>query len=174
MLKKLLIANRGEIAVRIARACREFGITTVAVASDADAQSMHTRIADEVVLIGSAPATESYLRGDHLIEVALDCACDAIHPGYGFLSQSAAFADAVAAAGLTFVGPSGDAMRIMGNKTSAREAMIAAGIPVVPGYQGTGDETLQELADAAHSVGLPLLVKAAAGGAGKGCESCAT
>ncbi len=168
MLKKVLIANRGEVAVRIARACTELGIASVAVVSDADTDGMHSRWADEVVHIGPAPAPDSYLRGDHIIEVALSRGCDAIHPGYGFLSQSAEFADAVSAAGLVFVGPPGSAMRVMGNKTAAREAMLAAGVPVVPGYQGTGDESLETLSKEADRVGYPLLVKAAAGGGGKG------
>ena len=167
-IQKVLIANRGEIAVRIARACRELGVTSVAVASDADRCAFHTRVADEVVEIGPAPANESYLRGDHVIEVAKARGCDAIHPGYGFLSQSAEFADAVAAAGLIFVGPSGDAMRLMGDKTAARATMEAAGVPVVPGFQGSGNETVEHLADEAAAVGFPLLVKAAAGGGGKG------
>jgi acetyl-CoA carboxylase biotin carboxylase subunit len=167
-IRKVLIANRGEIAVRIARACREMGIATVAVASDADATALHTRVADEVVLIGAAPAAESYLRGERIIEVARATGCDAIHPAYGFLSQNAAFAEAVEAAGIAFVGPPPSAMRLMGDKGAARASMIAAGVPVVPGYQGTGHEDLATLVAEARKVGFPLLVKALAGGGGKG------
>ncbi|MCA9563358.1 MAG: acetyl-CoA carboxylase biotin carboxylase subunit [Myxococcales bacterium] len=167
-IKRVLIANRGEIAVRIARACREMGFGVVAVASEADLHSFHARSADEVVCIGPAPSSESYLRGDEIIRVAKERGCQAIHPGYGFLSQSADFADAVKAAGLIFVGPSGDAMRLMGDKTAARATMMEAGVPVVPGYQGTGEESGAELSAHAEKVGFPLLIKAAAGGGGKG------
>jgi acetyl-CoA carboxylase biotin carboxylase subunit len=166
MFSKILIANRGEIAVRIIRACQELGIATVAVYSEADASALHTLLADEAVLIGPPPPVESYLRGERLVEVALQTGCQAIHPGYGFLSENAAFAEAVQAAGLTFIGPSPAAMRTMGSKTSARAAMAAAGVPVVPGYQESQAEV--DLQNAAAQMGYPLLVKAAAGGGGKG------
>lgn len=167
-LRSVLIANRGEIAVRIARACAELGIRSVAVASDADLGACHTRYADEVVPIGGSTARDSYLRAEVILDAARSAGCDAIHPGYGFLSQNADFADAVEAAGLLFVGPPGAAMRVMGDKTSARSAMEAAGVPVVPGYQGTGDEEADALRSEAKRVGFPLLVKAAAGGGGRG------
>lgn len=166
MFRKLLVANRGEIAVRIIRSCQEMGIATVAVYSEADAAALHVALADEAACIGPPPPRDSYLRGESMIEVALARGCDAVHPGYGFLSENAAFADAVRAAGLVFVGPTGDAMRAMGSKTAARAAMLAACVPVVPGYQES-----QETADlerAAAQLGFPLLVKAAAGGGGKG------
>ena len=166
MFSKILIANRGEIAVRIIRACQEMGIATVAVYSEADASVLHTLLADEAVLIGPPPPAESYLRGERLVEVARQTGCQAIHPGYGFLSENAAFAEAVQAAGLTFIGPSPAAMRTMGSKTSARVAMAAAGVPVVPGYQESQAEA--ELHNAAVQIGYPLLVKAVAGGGGKG------
>jgi 3-methylcrotonyl-CoA carboxylase alpha subunit len=167
-IAKVLIANRGEIAVRIARACREVGVATVGVASEADAGAYHARVADEVASIGPAAPSESYLRGDRLIEIALSRGCDAIHPGYGFLSESARFAEDVVEAGLVFVGPPPRAMRLMGDKTAARETMMAAGVPVVPGYQGSGDESPEALVREAERVGFPLLIKAAAGGGGKG------
>lgn len=164
--RKILIANRGEIAVRILRACQEMGIATVAVYSDADAQALHVALADEAVPIGPPPPRESYLNGARILQVALERGCDAIHPGYGFLSENAAFADAVAAAGLAFIGPGGDAMRRMGSKTSARAAMAAAGVPVVPGYQESQADS--DLIVAAEAMGYPVLVKATAGGGGKG------
>src|SRR6185295_14310846 len=139
-IHRLLIANRGEIAVRVARACRALGVTPVAVASDADRAALHTRQVAETVRIGPAPPSESYLRGDRLIAAALEHHCEAIHPGYGFLSQSADFAEAVARAGLIFVGPPAGAMRLMGDKIAARRAMAAAGVPIVPGFEGLGDE----------------------------------
>ncbi len=166
MFRKILIANRGEIAVRLIRACQEMGIDTVAVYSDADRTALHVALADVAVRIGPAPPRESYLCGDCVLQVALEHGCDAIHPGYGFLSENAGFADTVTAAGLTFIGPSGSAMRIMGAKTSARTAMQAAGIPVVPGFQGSQADA--DLIAAARVIGFPLLVKATAGGGGKG------
>lgn len=135
LFRKILIANRGEIAIRIICACQEMGIATVAVYSDADAQALHGTLADEAVWIGPSPPRESYLNGKRILQVAVERGCDAIHPGYGFLSENADFADAVAAAGLTFIGPGGEAMRLMGSKTSARAVMAAAGVPVAPGYQ---------------------------------------
>ncbi len=166
LFRKILIANRGEIAVRVIRACQEMGIATVAVYSEADAQALHVALADEAVLIGPPPPRESYLNGERILQAALALECDAIHPGYGFLSENAAFADAVAAAGLVFIGPSGAAMRIMGSKTSARAAMAAAGVPVVPGYQESQADA--DLVAAAAAMGYPVLVKATAGGGGKG------
>jgi len=166
MFTKVLIANRGEIAVRIIRACRELGITSVAVYSDADRRALHVRLADEAVHIGPALAGESYLAGQKLIEAALAANVQAIHPGYGFLSENAVFARDVQKAGLVFIGPSPDAMEAMGDKGQARSRMLAAGVPVVPGYQGLDDDSALERA--AVQVGFPLLIKAVAGGGGKG------
>ncbi len=167
-IRKLLIANRGEIAVRVARACEELSIATVAVASEADRNALHARVCDEVVEIGPAPARESYLRGDRIVEAALARGCDAVHPGYGFLAQNAEFAEAVEREGLVFVGPPPAATRLMGDKPAARRAMQAAGVPVVPGFEGSGREDDETLAREAARVGFPLLVKAAAGGGGRG------
>ncbi|MFN2115977.1 MAG: acetyl-CoA carboxylase biotin carboxylase subunit [Anaerolineae bacterium] len=166
MIRKVLIANRGEIAVRIIRACRELGLETVAVYSEVDRTALHVRHANEAYLIGKAPAVDSYLRADKLIDVARRSGADAIHPGYGFLAERPAFAEAVADAGLAFVGPPADAIAMMGEKTSARQAMIKAGVPVVPGTSGT--LTDDEAVAAAKQIGFPLLIKAAAGGGGKG------
>jgi len=166
-LRKVLIANRGEIAVRIIRACRELGIQSVAVYSDADAGAPHVRAADEAVHIGPAPASESYLRGDHLIDVAKRVGADAIHPGYGFLSEREWFAKSVEDAGLIWIGPPSTAIAAMGSKTAARTLAIKAGTPVVPGTT----EALKDAAEAtklAKEFGLPVLLKAAAGGGGKG------
>jgi len=166
MFNKILIANRGEIAVRIIRACQEMGIATVAVYSDADQCSLHATLADEAVHIGPSPPGESYLRGDRILDVARDLGCDAIHPGYGFLSENADFVEMTTAAGITFIGPGAHAMRVMGSKTSARRAMEEAGVPVVPGYQASDAD--DDLLRAAQEIGFPLLVKASAGGGGKG------
>ncbi len=166
--RRVLIANRGEIAVRVARGLHEIGIESVAVASEVDAGAFHVRAADRVVSIGGAKPSESYLRGEAIIAAAKSAGCDAIHPGYGFLSQNAAFADAVDAAGIRFIGPPGSAMRLMGDKTAARRAMAAAGVPVVPGFEGDGTESAAQLAKEADRVGFPLLVKASAGGGGRG------
>ena len=132
-IKKVLIANRGEIALRVIRACREMGLATVAVYSDADRGALHVLHADEAYRLGPAPATESYLRGDLILEVARRAGADAVHPGYGFLSENAEFAEACAAAGVTFIGPPASAMRALGSKTRARQAADAAGMPRVPG-----------------------------------------
>lgn len=167
MLKKVLIANRGEIAVRIIRACRELGIASVAVYSDADATAPHVLLADEAYPIGPAPSAQSYLRVDALIETAKKSGCDAIHPGYGFLSERAHFAKAVVDAGLKFVGPSADAINAMGDKTEARRRMIAAGVPVVPGTSSPAKDA-DEAGASAKEIGFPVLLKAAAGGGGKG------
>ena len=165
-IQTLLIANRGEIACRIIRSARELGIRTVAVYSDADARAMHVEMADLAVNIGGAAAADSYLRGDVILAVAGTAGVDAIHPGYGFLSENAGFAEACVDAGITFVGPPAEAMRIMASKDAARHAMIAAGVPVVPGADV--DEVNADPLAAAQRVGFPLLAKAAAGGGGKG------
>ncbi|MFN0098880.1 MAG: acetyl/propionyl/methylcrotonyl-CoA carboxylase subunit alpha [Gemmatimonadaceae bacterium] len=167
MIRKVLIANRGEIALRIVRACQELGVRSVAVYSDADAQAPHVREADEAVHIGPAPASESYLRGDHLIAVAKQVGADAIHPGYGFLSEREWFARAVRDAGLVWVGPPAEAIAAMGSKTAARTLAISAGTPVVPGTT-TPLRDAAEAAATAAKFGYPVLLKAAAGGGGKG------
>lgn len=167
MIKKLLIANRGEIACRIMRTCREMGVTTVAVYSDADAKALHTRSADEAVHIGPSPAAESYLVGAKIIAAAKQTGANAIHPGYGFLSENADFARAVIDAGLIWVGPKPDSIEAMGLKDAAKERMIAAGVPVTPGYLGE-DQSLERLAKEADAIGYPVLIKAVAGGGGKG------
>ena len=167
MFDKVLIANRGEIALRVIRACRELGVSTVAVYSDADAMAPHVREADEAVHIGAAPSAESYLRGERIIDAALQTGARAIHPGYGFLSEREWFARAVRDAGLVFVGPPPEAIAAMGSKTSARQLAIAAGVPVVPGTT----DALRDAAEAttvAAKLGYPVLVKASAGGGGKG------
>ena len=167
MLKKCLIANRGEIAVRIIRACHELGMQAVAVYSDADANAKHTQLADEAYNIGAPPPNQSYLDTETLITVAKQSGCDCVHPGYGFLSENAEFAQAVMDAGLTWVGPAPDAIRAMGVKTEARRIMQEAGVPVVPGFQ-SADATDTEFAQAADDIGYPVMVKAAGGGGGKG------
>ena len=163
--KKILIANRGEIAVRIMRACREMNIATVAVYSDADRAALHTRVADEAVHIGNSPPRESYLSMQALLDAANQTRADAIHPGYGFLAENANFAQAVSDAGIKFIGPSPHSIRAMGDKAEARARMIASGVPIVPGYQDADDDVL--LARAAGEIGYPILIKAAAGGGGK-------
>ncbi len=167
-MKKLLIANRGEIACRIIRACRELGIRAVAVYSDADARALHVRLADEALPIGPAPAHESYLNGDRIIAAARQAACDAIHPGYGFLAENANFAEAVTNAGLVFIGPPASAMRAMGSKTAGRENAIKAGIPVAPALELDLSANPQSLIPNPLSTSLPVLIKAVAGGGGKG------
>jgi acetyl-CoA carboxylase biotin carboxylase subunit len=167
MFRKILIANRGEIAVRIIRACRELGISPVAIYSEADRAALHVRMADEAYLVGPPPSTESYLRGDTIIRTALESGVEAIHPGYGFLSESAAFARAVREAGLTLIGPPPESMELMGSKTSARRAVRDAGAPVVPGAV----DAITDPAEAvriAEEIGFPVMIKAAAGGGGKG------
>ena len=170
---KILVANRGEIAVRIIRACREMDIPTVAVYSDCDRDARHVRDADQAVHIGPSPASDSYLRIDTLLDAAKRTGADAVHPGYGFLAENARFAQACADAGLTFIGPSAEAIRLMGSKTAAREAAIKAGVPVVPGTEKPFDAnaTDEQIVAAAESVGYPLLVKAVAGGGGKGMRT---
>jgi len=166
-IARLLIANRGEIACRVIRTCRRLGMHTIAVHSDADRGAMHVRLADEARAIGPAPARESYLNVEAILAAARDSRADAIHPGYGFLSENAAFAEACATAGIVFVGPPAAAMRAMGLKHEAKALVSAAGVPVVPGYMGKDQSPARLTAEAAR-VGYPLLVKAVAGGGGKG------
>jgi len=167
MMKKLLIANRGEIACRVMRTARQMGIATVAVYSDADAQAPHVRMADEAVHLGPAPASDSYLKADLILAAAKKTGADAIHPGYGFLSENAGFARACAEAGVTFVGPSPESIEAMGLKDRAKALMEEAGVPVTPGYHGA-DQDPQLLAEEAGKIGYPVLIKAVAGGGGKG------
>ncbi|HMM07915.1 MAG TPA: acetyl-CoA carboxylase biotin carboxylase subunit [Paracoccus solventivorans] len=167
MLERLLVANRGEIAVRIIRAARDLGISTVAVHSDADAGALHVQIADAAVNIGPPAARKSYLNTEAILQAAAATGCDAIHPGYGFLAENPGFADAVAAAGMVFVGPSGDAIRLMGDKVAARSAAHAAGVPVVPGSMGRVAD-IGEARQLLMETGFPVMIKAAAGGGGRG------
>jgi acetyl-CoA carboxylase, biotin carboxylase subunit len=167
MFDKVLVANRGEIALRVIRACRELGVASVAVYSEADARAPHVREADEAVLLGPAPSSESYLKGDRIIDAARRVGAQAIHPGYGFLSEREWFARAVRDAGLTFIGPPAEAIAAMGSKTAARELAIAAGTPVVPGTTSALRDA-DEAAQVADRFGYPVLLKAAAGGGGKG------
>ena len=167
MFNKVLIANRGEIACRIMRTLQNLGVASVAVYSNADAQAAHVQMADQAVHIGGSAPADSYLRGDRIIQAALDTGAQAIHPGYGFLSENPDFVDAVTQAGLVFIGPSADAIRAMGLKDAAKAIMEKAGVPVVPGYHGT-DQSDDVLAQAAEQIGYPVLIKAVAGGGGKG------
>src|SRR5690554_859823 len=167
MFEKILIANRGEIACRVIRTARRMGIATVAVYSDADARSLHATMADEAVHIGPSPVAESYLVAEKIIQAALDTGAQAIHPGYGFLSENPDFVDKVVAAGLVFIGPSAASIRAMGLKDAAKRLMEKAGVPVVPGYHGEGQEIVI-LATKAREIGYPVLIKARAGGGGKG------
>src|SRR3977135_2833875 len=167
MFNKILIANRGEIAVRIVRACREMGIPSAAVYSEADRTSLHVRLADEAYPIGPAPSRESYLRIDKLMDAARRTGCDAVHPGYGFLAENPAFAQTCAENKITFVGPSPEAMERLGSKTSARQLAARAGVPMVPGVQDP-IERLQDAEHIARELGYPVLLKAVAGGGGKG------
>ncbi|MEE3218158.1 MAG: biotin carboxylase N-terminal domain-containing protein, partial [Pseudomonadota bacterium] len=167
MIEKLLIANRGEIACRIIRTAHDMGIATVAVYSDADARALHVRSADEAVHIGPSPAAESYLVGEKIIAAAKQTGAQAIHPGYGFLSENAAFAQAVIDAGLIWVGPKPSSIEAMGLKDAAKKLMRAAGVPVTPGYEGE-DQSVERLKSEADAIGYPVLIKAVAGGGGKG------
>ena len=167
MFKRVLIANRGEIALRILRACRELDIEPVVVYSAADAEALHVQLAEQAYCIGPARAADSYLNMNAILTVAKAAGCDAIHPGYGFLSENDQFADACAEAGIAFIGPSGDVIRAMGNKASARKLMQQAGVPVVPGSDGAV-ETAQQAKEIADRIGYPVLIKASAGGGGRG------
>jgi acetyl-CoA carboxylase biotin carboxylase subunit len=167
MFKKVLIANRGEIALRVIRACRELGIQTVAVYSEADRESLHVRFADDDVCIGPAPSRDSYLKMQRLIAAAEITGADAIHPGYGFLAENAEFAETCAASGIAFIGPTAEQIRVMGDKASARKAMTAVGVPIIPGTPGPVEES-EEALEFARAIGFPVIIKAAAGGGGKG------
>nr|WP_314075813.1 acetyl-CoA carboxylase biotin carboxylase subunit [uncultured Roseococcus sp.] len=169
MIKKILIANRGEIALRIHRACQEMGIRTVAVHSTADASAMHVRLADESVCIGPPPARDSYLNVAAILSAATITGAEAIHPGYGFLSENAAFAEMVEAHGLIFIGPTAAHIRMMGDKIAAKDAMRSLGVPLVPGSAGALD-SLEEAAEVAERIMYPVLIKAAAGGGGRGMK----
>src|SRR6266542_1537073 len=167
MFKKILIANRGEIALRVIRACRELGIATVAVYSDADRESLHVRFADDDVCIGPAPARESYLNIPRIIAAAEIAGADAIHPGYGFLAENAEFAETCVASNISFIGPTAEQIRVMGDKAAARKAMQVVGVPIIPGTPG-GIEDPEEVLTFARKVGFPVIIKATAGGGGKG------
>lgn len=167
MIKKILIANRGEIAVRIIRACREMGIQTVAVYSEADREALHAKLADKAICIGEAPASESYLSMERIISAAVVSGADALHPGVGFLSENSKFAELCEQCGIIFIGPKAEVMEKLGNKQEARKTMMAAGVPVIPGTEEAledGDTAL----DAANKIGYPVMIKAALGGGGKG------
>ncbi|MCB1465653.1 MAG: ATP-grasp domain-containing protein, partial [Rhizobiaceae bacterium] len=167
MFSKILIANRGEIACRVIRTARRMNISTVVVYSDADASALHVKMADEAVHIGPSPVGESYLRGDRIIAAALSSGVEAIHPGYGFLSENPDFVDRVTEAGLVFIGPTSASIRAMGLKDAAKRLMETAGVPVVPGYHGEA-QAIVVLASKATEIGYPVLIKARAGGGGKG------
>src|SRR5689334_18685399 len=167
MFKKILIANRGEIALRVIRACRELGIETVAVYSDADRESLHVRFADDDVCIGPAPARDSYLKIPRIIAAAEITGADAIHPGYGFLAENAEFAETCQASNITFIGPTAEQIRVMGDKAAARKAMTEVGVPIVPGTPGPVEDP-DEALGFARDIGFPVIIKAAAGGGGKG------
>ncbi len=169
MLRRLLVANRGEIVCRIARTAQRLGITTIAVYSEADAQARHVRMADEAYYLGAAPAADSYLDMAKILALAQRVGADAVHPGYGFLSENAAFAEACVDAGLIFVGPPASAIRAMGSKSASKAAMAAVGVPVAPGYHGD-DQSAQRLLAEAERVGFPIIIKASAGGGGKGMQ----
>ena len=169
MFDKILIANRGEIALRVHRACKEMGIRTVAVHSEADANAMHLKLADESVCIGPPPAGRSYLNIPQIIAAAEVTGAQAIHPGYGFLSENARFAEIVEAHGMTFIGPKAETIRLMGDKITAKQAAVEAGIPVVPGSDGAISD-MDEARKVARSIGFPVLIKAASGGGGRGMK----
>ncbi len=166
-MKKVLVANRGEIALRVMRSCREMGIKTVAIYSEADRFSPHVKFADEAVCVGPAPSNQSYLKGDKIIEICKELGVDGIHPGYGFLSENADFARAVTKAGITFIGPSPEAMEIMGDKLSSKSAVKKYNIPLVPGSEGA-ISNINDALKIGNEIGFPILIKASAGGGGKG------
>ena len=166
-LTKILVANRGEIALRVMRSAREMGIETVAVYSEVDRRAPHVLFADEAVSVGPAPSSESYLRGSEIVRVAKELGVDGIHPGYGFLSENAAFAAEVEAAGMTFIGPRTHAIEVMGDKLSAKDAVKDFEVPLVPGSEGEVQD-VQEALSIAESIGFPVMIKASAGGGGKG------
>lgn len=168
MFEKILIANRGEIALRVQRACRELGIRTVAVHSEADAEAKYVRLADESVCIGPAPSAESYLNVPAIISAAEVTDAGAIHPGYGFLSENADFAERVEKSGFVFIGPRADTIRLMGDKVSAKQTMIKTGVPVVPGSDGALPDDPEEIVKIARTIGYPVIIKAAGGGGGRG------
>lgn len=166
-MKKILIANRGEIAVRVIKTCREMGISSVAIYSEADRDSKHVQLADEAVCIGPAPSSESYLKGDQIISICQELDVDGIHPGYGFLSENAAFVKAVNQAGIQFIGPSSEAIDLMGSKIASKQAVEKYGVPLVPGINHAVED-IKEAQSVANEIGYPVLVKASAGGGGKG------
>ncbi len=170
MFKRILIANRGECAIRIIRSCREMGIETVAIYSEADSHALHVKKADRAVMIGPDPV-KSYLNIHRIVNVALETGCDAVHPGYGFLAENDEFAEEIIKAGLCYIGPAPEAIRDMGSKTKARESMIAAGVPVIPGSDGALT-SIEEALRLAHDMGYPVMLKAAAGGGGRGIRRC--
>ena len=167
MFDKVLVANRGEIAVRIIRACREMGIKTVAVFSEPDREALHTQLADEAVCIGSAKVSESYLNMNNIISTAVEKKVQAIHPGFGFLSENSTFAAMCEECNIKFIGPDASVIDALGNKANARKLMIAAGVPVIPGSDGVV-ENVQKAHEIADKLGYPVIVKASAGGGGKG------
>ncbi len=173
MFRKILIANRGEIAVRIVRTCKEMGIQTVAIYSQADSGALHVKLADEAVCVGPAKSVDSYLNMKNVLSAAIATGCDAIHPGFGFLAENATFARLVETCGIKFIGPSGDVIDMMGNKSAARELMVKTGVPVVPGSNGSVN-TLDEARAAADEIGYPVLIKASAGGGGRGMRKAFT
>ena len=167
MFKKILIANRGEIALRIIRACKELGVQSVAIYSEPDIDSLHVQLADEAICIGPAVSSESYLKIDRIISAAEICDADAIHPGYGFLAENAHFAEVCASCNIKFIGPTPQAIRLMGDKNSARDCARKAGVPISPGSDGTIDSEAEALR-IARKIGFPVMIKAVAGGGGRG------
>ena len=167
-ISKILRANRGEIALRVLRACKELGIATVAVHSTADADAMHVRLADESVCIGPPPSRDSYLNIHQIVAACEITGADAVHPGYGFLSENAKFADILEAHGITFIGPTAEHIRLMGDKITAKQTAVELGIPVVPGSDG--EVTSENVLETARQIGFPVLIKATAGGGGRGMK----
>ena len=168
MFKKILIANRGEIALRIQRACREMGIKSVVVYSEADREAKYVKLADEAVCIGPAASAQSYLNMPAIIATAEVTDAEAIHPGYGFLSENANFAERVEKSGFTFIGPTPESIRMMGDKVSAKQAMIRSGVPCVPGSEGALTDDPKAIVQAARAIGYPVIIKASGGGGGRG------